>query len=197
MTGSLRRLLVVGALGLAGAGCLGRSPAVRVYTLAPVAAPTPPPASASAGPVIGLGPVTLPGYLDRPQIVTRRSADELALGEFDRWGEPLDEAVPRIVGENLAALLGTERLAAFPWTRARGVTHQVTVEVLRFDGPLGGPVTLEARWRLLDPTGRELLVRRSTVREPAGGGDHAALVAAMSRALGALSRELADAVRGR
>jgi hypothetical protein len=40
-------------------------------------------------------------------------------------------------------------------------------------------------------------VRRSTLREPAGGGDHAALVAAMSRALGALSRELADAVRGR
>jgi uncharacterized lipoprotein YmbA len=195
MTGSLRRLFVVGALGLAGAGCLGRSPAPRLYTLAPVAPAAP--ATAATGPVIGLGPVTLPGYLDRPQIVTRRSADELAAGEFDRWAEPLDEAVPRILGEDLAALLGTERLATYPWTRARGVTHQVTVDVLRFDGPLGGPVTLEARWRVLDPAGRELLVRRSTVREPTGGGDHAALVAAMSRALGALGRELADAVRGR
>jgi uncharacterized lipoprotein YmbA len=195
MTGSLRRLLLVGALALAGAGCLGRSPTTRVYTLAPLAPAAP--AAAATGPVIGLGPVTLPGYLDRPQIVTRRSADELALGEFDRWAEPLEQAVPRILGEDLAALLGTERLAAHPWARTRGVTHQIAVEVLRFDGPLGGPVTLDARWRVLDPAGRELLVRRSTLREPAGGGDHAALVAAMSRALGALSRELADAVRGR
>jgi len=32
---------------------------------------------------IGVGPVTLPPYLDRPQIVTRASRAKLELGEFD------------------------------------------------------------------------------------------------------------------
>jgi uncharacterized lipoprotein YmbA len=190
----LAGLVLASGLALAGAGCFGKSPTARLYALTPTAARAP--GAAVTGPALGLGPVTLPAYLDRPQVVTRRSADEVAAAEFDRWAEPLAEAVPRILGENLAALLGTERIQAYPWPRTRPVAQQVTVEVLRFEGRLGGEVSLVARWRVLDSVGRELLVQRSVIQEPSGG-DHAALVAAMSRALGTLSRELAEAVRGR
>src|SRR5207245_3850273 len=37
---------------------------------------------------VGVGPVTLPPYLDRPQIVTRASRAKLELGEFDQWAAP-------------------------------------------------------------------------------------------------------------
>jgi uncharacterized protein len=38
---------------------------------------------------IGVGPVTLPPYLDRLPIVTRASRARLVLGEFDQWAASL------------------------------------------------------------------------------------------------------------
>ena len=53
---------------------------------------------------------------------------------------------------------------------------------------------LEARWRILGPDGKELALRRSALTETTGRSGYPALVAAMSRALGALSREIAAVV---
>ena len=62
----------------------------RFYTLNSLSASGIVPAAAAAqGPVIGVGAVTFPKDLDRPQIVTRASRNQLTLGEFDRWAEPL------------------------------------------------------------------------------------------------------------
>jgi len=36
--------------------------------------------------VVGVGPVRLVAYLERPQIVARESANQLKVEEFDRWG---------------------------------------------------------------------------------------------------------------
>jgi len=47
-------------------------------------------AAAENGVAIGIGPIELPEYLDRPQIVTRLSKNELQLAEFDQWVEPLN-----------------------------------------------------------------------------------------------------------
>ena len=108
---------------LAAAGC-GRSAPFRFYVLAPIA--TPATAPADGRPVtIGVGPVRLPGYVDRSQIVTRRAAEEIDLAEFDRWGEALADSVPRIIADNLALLLPRERIALFPWLGSRSVQYQV------------------------------------------------------------------------
>ena len=64
--------------------------------------------AAAQGPVIGVGPITVPKYLDRPQIVTRSGRNQLALGEFDRWAEPLQDNVLRVLAENLAFLIPTD-----------------------------------------------------------------------------------------
>jgi len=39
--------------------------------------------------LIAVGPVELPRYLDRPQIVTRKGPNQLELAEFDLWAESL------------------------------------------------------------------------------------------------------------
>ena len=70
------------------------------------------------------------------------------------------------------------------------------IEVTRFDGELGGRCVLQARWRVLGHRGAPPTVHgQSSLSEPAGG-DYAALVAAQSRLLGALSAEIARAIRG-
>jgi uncharacterized lipoprotein YmbA len=136
----------------------------------------------------------VPAYLDRPQIVTRRGREEIEIAEFDRWGEPLAEGLPRTLADNLAALLPGENIALFPWAGSRPIRRRVLIDVNRFDGPLGGDVVLDARWRILAEDRRELVSRRSVLTEATGGPGYPALVAALSRSLAALSREIASAL---
>ena len=192
------RALLLGTILVWVGGCLGGvSAPTRFYTLVPTAIPPSGtnPITAERGPAIGVGPVTLPGYLDRRQIVTRRGRDEIELGEFDLWSEPLKDGTARILGEDLAILLRTDRVALLSWRGSHPMQYQVAVEVARFEGAAGADVTLEARWRILGGDGKELALRRSTVTEVVGAPGYGALVAAMSRALGALSRDIATAIR--
>ncbi len=196
-TGELRRGLLffaVAAVGLG--GCLGGTSApTKFYTLAPVASRAAESNPASAGLTLGIGPVTLPGYLDRPQIVTRKGPDEIELAEFNRWAEPLKDSVPRILGENMAAQLQTDRIVYFPSRGSQVVQNRVAVDVIHFEGSAGGDVTLDARWRILGSDGKELASRRSILREPTGAPGYAPLAAAMSRVLGSLSRDIATSLK--
>ena len=106
--------------------------------------------AAARGPVIGVGPVTVPKYLDRPQIVTRVGRNQLALGEFDRWAEPLQDNIFRVLAQNLMRLIPTDQILLHPWPRSATLDYQVSVEVLQFDGWFGGESTLLARWSILD-----------------------------------------------
>jgi hypothetical protein len=61
---------------------------------------------------------------------------------------------------------------------------------------LGDAVWLEVRWSLIGGPEKKLLkTNRSSIREPVGGGDYAALVAAQSRALAKLSQEIVEAIQ--
>ena len=192
------RALLLGVILVWGGGCLGGvSAPTRFYTLVPMAGPPTEaiPISAERGPAIGVGPVTLPGYLDRREIVTRRGRDEIELGEFDHWSEQLKDGATRVLAENLVVLLRTERVVLLSRQGSHPVQYQIDVDVARFEGAVGAAVTLEARWRILGRDGKELALRRSTVTEVAGAQGYGAVVAAMSRALGALSRDIATAIR--
>ncbi len=91
-------------------------------------------------PYIGVGPIDLPPYLDRPQIVTHASANALGLSEFDKWAEPLDGNVLRVLAENLSILLSTDRMVLFPWSGSIPVDYQIEANIIRFDShPNGDP----------------------------------------------------------
>jgi uncharacterized lipoprotein YmbA len=140
---------------------------------------------------IGVGPVTLPPYLDRPQIVTRASRTKLELGEFDQWAAPLQDTFARVLAEDLSLLLGTDRVLLHPWPRTTDVDYQVTVDVIRFDGGVGGEVVLAVRWSLIRADGKELTMRKTRLQAPANPRDYEATVTAMSRILEDLSRDIA------
>ena len=171
-------------------GCFGRSPDSRFYVLTPV----PPPGAAAAGAgnrelAVSVGPVTLPSYLDRPQIVTRRAGGEVDVAEFDRWADILTEAVPRVLAEDVALRLGSDRVAAYPV--APRDRYRVLIAIGRFDGSLGTAVVLEAYWQVLNAAGEEVAARRSAITDRVDDAGYAALVAAMSRALGVLAGDVA------
>jgi hypothetical protein len=142
-----------------------------------------------------VGPITLPKYLDRPQIVTRVSPNQLTLGEFDRWAEPLQDNVSRVLAENLALLIPTDQILVQAWPRSATLDYQVQVEVLHFDGWLGGESALIARYSVLDRTERALFNRMVHLQAPTGGRDYEAMVVALNQMLDTLSRDLAVAIQ--
>lgn len=94
--------------------------------------------------------------------------------------------------EKLSALLPSQRVVSYAWGRRISLNRQITVDILRLDGVLGKTVILKANWAILEENGTKTnLVRRSNISEPVNGGDYASFVAAQSRALDALSREIA------
>jgi uncharacterized protein len=190
----MRNLIVLQALVIALAGlsvgCRTTRPS-RFYVLRPVAAPAAAPDAALQGLSISLAAVDLPAYLDRPQIVTREEPSELRLGEYDRWGEPLKESVARVIGENLSALLGTEKVSAGDRDAA---DVRVAISLARFDPDADGTVVLDARWSVSRERGSPPLRRRSRIARPGTGG-YLPLVEAESEALAALGREIAEAIR--
>lgn len=145
---------------------------------------------------IGVGPVQLPQYVNRPQIVTRISRNEFEVAEFARWGEPLKENFSRVLAENISVLLSTDRVLVYPWNKTAPIDYQVVVNVTRFDGAVGGDVSMRARWALIEADGKKVLLRRnSSLSARADAKTYEALVSAQSRMLADLSSEITEEIK--
>ena len=145
---------------------------------------------------LGVGPVKVPEYLNRAQIVTRAGPNRLDVNEFHRWGGSFAPNISRVVAQNLSILLGSDEVFAFPSDDATDPRYRVVISITRLDGSLGGEVVLDARWIIAGPKRRaQLDAGRSLLREATRGSDYEDYVAAQSRALAALSQEIAAAIR--
>jgi uncharacterized lipoprotein YmbA len=189
--------LVITAAGLVVLlGCFGTQNA-RFYALSPMQqALTGPGGQTGVSDIaVGIGPVKIADYLDRYDIVTRDTGNTLKLAEFEQWAGSFEDNFTCVLAENLSSLLKSEQIYPFPWPREVPVAYQVTLEVIRFDGTLGGEACLVARWSVFGEEPKKLLaVKRSSIQEPTGGSGYGDLVAAESRALAKLSQEIAEVI---
>jgi uncharacterized lipoprotein YmbA len=145
---------------------------------------------------IGVGPVEFPKFLDRPQIVTRKSQNQIEVSEFHRWAGSLPGDFSRVLAKNISILLPTDRVAVYPWGDTFSPTYQIKLDVDQFDGQLGEQVLLLVTWSVVGTEGaNELVVRKSLVEEPVSGNEYEGLVAAQSNALATLSRTIVEEIR--
>jgi uncharacterized protein len=193
------RTLLTGAMTVALAGCLGSSRPARFYTLEPLQVRDGP-GSTAADLTLAVGPVELPDYVDRPQIVTRTGANELVIAEFDRWGGALENQIAGSLVATLRDRLAPRQIAVVQWRSAilpGSSPYRVAVSVSRFDGIPGQSVVLQARWELIaqkDGKEESLGVKDASVTEQIDGPDYGALVAAMQRALTRFGQQMGDSV---
>lgn len=180
------------------AGCTLLSPVPdksRFFLLTPIAqAGAPASQQNTRGLVLGLGPIKLPDYLDRSEIVTRADSNRLQFSENDHWAEPLKNNFTRVLSQNLSSLLGNLQIVNFPWYSSTHIDYQIAVTVDRFECEGQGNARLAARWSINDPASGRILDRgESDLSAPAGGGTDQQ-VAALSQTLGNFSRQIATAV---
>lgn len=184
------RTLAGAAVLLLASGC-SSTPTSRFYTLSAATQPAAP-ASKIA---VAVGPVSVPAEVDQPQIVVSTGPNQVRFDEFNRWAAPLQDAIARVVAENLVALLGTPNVALSAQTLSTNTGYRVAIEVQSFVSAPGDAATLDAVWtvrRMQDGTAE---TGRTTVSEPAKGQGYDILAAAHSRAIARMSRDIADALR--
>jgi len=179
-------------------GCSSTSPPPRYYTLNslsfPKPAETPTPRIDTL--IVGIGPVEIPDYLDKPQIVTRTAGNELLFSEFDLWGGSLQKDVTRVLIENISSLFVSEPVTIVVWKAYVPGFFRVPVYLVRFDATPGGAVFLNAKWGIIAKDGKTVeAIRESSIIKPVKGKGYNDTVNAMSDALADFSKEIAAAIK--
>jgi uncharacterized lipoprotein YmbA len=174
------------------AGC--SSPRVTFYTLNPVVIPEAGAPAATLDSVI-IAPLVLPDLYDQPQLVVRVAANRVEILETHRWAAPLKSEIPRILAENLAVLLKPARVATYPQNSGLDAEYRAQIDIQRYEMTAGQGVALDALWSVRRTAGGSAKSGRSVVSEPVAAAGYDSLVAAQSRALGTVSRDLAQALR--
>jgi uncharacterized lipoprotein YmbA len=143
------------------------------------------------GPVVGVGPVAVPEYLDRPQIVVRTGTSRRDISEFHRWVEPVADGIKRSLTIILANELVSNQVYWLPRSDTRvPLDFRVAIDLARFDGQFNEEVVLESRWTLFNKEDKPLLTRVTVIRQPISGTRYEALVAAMNQSLLSLGQEI-------
>ena len=110
-------------------------------------------------PSLGIGPIAIPEYLNRNTFIYRRESNKLYINRFERWAEPLNKGVMRVLRMNLAALLNTQNIQSFPWSSKQRPEYGVGVTILTLDANDSRAV-LVAEWHLYRPQSSETVVRK-------------------------------------
>ena len=200
------RIFLAGVIAASMSGCSYMAKAIlapqkdisKFYLLTPTA-DTATPSTATAATqstndsfTLGLGPIKLPPYLDRPEIVTRAAPNRLELSKEDRWGESLQNGFTRAMERDLSAQTGAS-IIVFPWYNTVHIDMQVQIDVYRFETDAQGIATLSAKWTILDSTGKNILYTVETrFTQPSKPGDNTEAAAALSRTIGDLSSQIAN-----
>ena len=191
-------LFLLGAAAAAGLGCAG-SPPAKFYTLSPM--PVAGEAKIGKEPagqplLVAVGPIHIPQYLARKEIVTRTDANRIDLAENDFWGGSLKDDLSGTLLENLTLLLAEDRIILYSWPGGGRGDYRVAVDVIRFDGSRGGEVVLLTKWVIRNgKDNQEMRSRDYRIRETVNDRSYEALVGGMSRAVARLSREIGEDIK--
>lgn len=182
-------LKLLSALLLAGllAGC-GTSPPNNFYLLSAKDFPAP----TGSTPTVGIGPIEVPEYQNRRNMVVKRDGNTLEVANLNQWAEPLDAGVQRVLVLNLAGLLNTQDVSSFPWNPRRSPEYGVRVNVLQLEAD-EQQALLTAEWLLFRPeSGEQVLRRISRLQAPLAPG--ATLPAQIAASYSALLLQLSEAI---
>ena len=139
-----------------------------------------------------MSPVSLPGHLDHDALLVPQGSAGLQPLAGARWAEPLRDAVPRLLRQDVA-----RRLAQPLWTAPLppGVRpdRQLRLDIDTLDvAPDGRSVHLRAHWSLADVNGRSPpQLHEAAFVVPGTGADADALVLAHRQALWLLAGRIA------
>jgi uncharacterized lipoprotein YmbA len=188
----LRLMLLMPFFGMA--GCFSHGPEDQFYMLKAADIPKKTGSTHQLGPLLGLGPIRVPAYLDRPQMVVAVSPETYRLAEGHRWAERLDQNIARVSMENIGALLPGFRMILHPWPREPKPDGQMTLDIQEMHVTSEGRVLMQARWSFKGDQNPPQSFR-FTCNESASTTDFAKMVEVEGHCLERLNRDMAKSVQ--
>lgn len=132
---------------------------------------------------LGVGPIALPGYIDRSELVFQNGPNEFQIPTNASWTGSLQENIAAVLARDLQGELGAAEVLTYPWPGGRAPRRRVMLEVRQFHGISGRDAILDAAWRIEGSSGDTTARGSGAFREPIHGDGYAAVVAAESRLL--------------
>ncbi len=142
---------------------------------------------------VALGPIRIPEYLNRPQMLTAISDNQYILSEEHRWAEKLDQNILLALYETLPTQLNTDHVLRYPWSQRQDIDYQVGIDVLDLTTDAQGQVQLIAQWSI-KPKDKLIIDKRFNCRIAASTTDYALMVKAQSQCLTQLGQVLAKSL---
>ena len=196
----LAAIVLVAVLFSITAGC-GRSKPSHFYTLREVLPETKVVATdkvstVTSNVILGVGPITVPGYIDRNKIVTRVNTAEVKLSDYYRWAEPAPDKIEYVIQENLATLCPSVDVRKYTFRTSAELTHYVKVEITEFITGTDDKVLLNARYTIFSMNPKEKPIKKVvSLEKSVNNRDYNDVVFAMSSLLGELCVDIAEAVK--
>ncbi len=149
-----------------------------------------------SSPAVAIARPSLPGYLDRQQLVSRGADGRMLMNSYQLWAEPLDTGISRVTALNLGRLTNSLNIQPVETFVTLDYDRLLEIRVSRFELDATGNLVLECTWKLQPVSGRVTSPRnfRTAIAVPGPRdplGPQTELVSAMNEALARLAREIA------
>ena len=151
----------------------------------------------SSGLSVAIGPVSLPSYIDRAEVVFASGPNEFQIPSDALWVGSLQENISRTVAADLGRILRSRNVRSSLDAGFKS-RYRVALDVKQFHGISGQAAILDLSWKIQSGASGQTISRQSgTFREPIVGDGYAALVKAESRLLEQCAQAIAASLRGR
>lgn len=199
MKSTFQMLSFLTVLSLVVTACGNTTPSVEYYTLSPLqmSAIQKPEGFEYNYAVIGIGPITVPEYLESSRIVTRSSPNKLKINEYHRWGGSLEDELLRTISENVSLLTGSEKVIVYPWKRSIRPDIHIQISFKNLEAIPGKKAVLRASWIVNSPNSRNnTRVNLSKFEKDISSSHIESIVAAQSQLIERLSLEIVNSLNG-
>ncbi len=143
---------------------------------------------------IGVGPVRVAPFLERVNITTHAGGGDLQFSDNQRWGEPLEQGIQRILLQNIHTMTGAE-MRNFPWRQTAIPHYAARIDIADLDRLADGQATLDVRWQLEDlTTARVIKSATEHFSVAVKGTDNSALASAYSELFAQLAAKIAQTI---
>ena len=143
------------------------------------------PDATTSGLPTGIGPVSIPAYIDRPELVFESATGELQVPEGHRWSGPVKDEITRVLTAGIQAQKPRTPVLAYPWSPGTDLARRIPVSITELTARSGVGVTLSATWEI------GTTQRRATIQQPIEGDGYPAITNAQSAALQQLAQRIA------
>lgn len=176
------------------AGCGGISKPTTFFMLTPIQAESAQSRHGTEQVSVLVGPVTIPGHLDRDQIISQEKGPTVLVYDFKHWAEPLNQNLKGVLIANLSSLLGSAAIYDFDRRSSIVTDYQVEVDIHQLHFTVEGTAVVMAFWTIFDNDGTVLRREKTTLQADATGKDINSRVSALNAVISEFSRHLAQAI---